>query len=114
MIDQARGNESQRESLPNGPGAAAVLAMGLGALMMSVLAMIADHSITVKEMMTFYTPTGPLSGVTTTAVVLWLVSWIALDIAWKRRNINGRIVGLGLVLLATGFVLMFPPVGDLF
>jgi len=114
MIDQAIGNESQPEGLPNGPGAAAVLAMGVGALIMSVLAIIADHSLAFKKMMMFYTPTGPLSGVTTTAVVLWLVSWFALDIAWKRRDVNGRIVGLGLFLLAIGFVLMFPPVGDLF
>jgi hypothetical protein len=114
MINRAIGNESERESLPNGPGAAAVLAMGIGSLFMSVLAIIADQSLLFKKMMMFYTPTGPLSGVTTTAVVLWLVSWIALDTAWKRRNVNGRIVGLGLFLLAIRFALMFPPIGDFF
>ena len=108
------GDKSQRETLPNGSGGAAILAMGIGSLMMAVLAIVADHSPVFKKMMIFYTPTGPLSGVTSTAVAIWLVSWVALDVAWKRRNINENVVRLGLYLLAIGFILMFPPVGDLF
>jgi hypothetical protein len=82
--------------------------------MMAVLAIIADHASTFKKLMIFYTPTGPLSGVTTTAIAIWLLSWVALDIAWKRRNVSPVIVPVGLCLLAIGFVIMFPPVGDLF
>lgn len=114
MTNRTTGDVSQPESLPNGPGAAAILAMGIGALVMAVLAIIADHSPVFKKTMIFYTPTGPLSGVTTTAAAIWLLSWIALDIAWKRRNVSGTIVRLGMYLLALGFILMFPPVADLF
>jgi len=81
---------------------------------MAAFAIIADHSSVFKRMMIFYTPTGPLSGVTTIAVVIWLVTWIALDVAWKRRDVDRKIVRVGLYLLAIGFILMFPPVGDLF
>lgn len=114
MTTRAIHNESKPQSLPNGPGAAAVLSMGIGSLAMAVLAIIADHSPAFKKLMIFYTPTGPLSGVTTTAIGLWLACWIGLDIVWKRRNVSGRMVHVGLYLLAIGFILMFPPVGDLF
>ncbi|HEU4634630.1 MAG TPA: hypothetical protein VFS41_00520 [Edaphobacter sp.] len=114
MTTRALRNEGQPESLPNGPGAAAVLSMGVGSLSMAVLAIAADHSPAFKKMMIFYTPTGPLSGVTTTAIVVWMVCWIVLDVAWKRQNVSGSMVHVGLYLLAIGFILMFPPVGDLF
>lgn len=107
-------NESQPTSLPNGSGAAAILAMGIGSVVMAALAIIADHAPIFKKMMIFYMPTGPLSGVTTTAVAIWLVSWIGLDLAWKRRNVNGGIVQVGFYLLVISFTLMCPPVGDLF
>jgi len=114
MTNETVGNESRRTSLPNGAGSAAILAMGIGSLVMAVLAIVADHSPVFKKMMIIYTATGPLSGVTTAAVAIWLVTWIALDVAWKRKNVDGRIVRVGLYLLAIGFILMFPPVGDLF
>jgi hypothetical protein len=100
--------------LPNGAGAAALFSAGLGALTLAVLAILADHSLAFKKLMIFYTPTGPLSGVTTTAIVLWLASWIALDLAWKRQHIHGRILAASLCLLAISFILMFPPIADLF
>ncbi len=113
MTDGEIGNV-RSPSLPNGSGAAAILAMGIGSVVMAALAIIADHSPIFKKRMTFYTPTGPLSGVTTTAIAIWLVSWIALDIAWNRRDVDERIVSVGLYLLAIGFTLMFSPVADLF
>lgn len=105
---------SQSERLPNGPGAAAVVAAGLGAVVLGVLAIVADHSAGVKREMIFYRPSGPLSGVSSLAVVVWLLSWIGLDVAWRRRQMPGWVVMAGLGLIAVGFVLMFPPVGDLF
>jgi hypothetical protein len=100
--------------LPNGAGSAAILAAGLASFMMAVLAIIADHASTFKKLMIFYTPTGPLSGVTTTAIAIWLLSWVVLDIAWRRRNVNEVIVPAGLCLLTIGFLLMVPLIGDLF
>ena len=82
--------------------------------MMAVLAILADHASAFRKLMIFYTPTGPLSGVTTTAITIWLLSWVVLDIAWRRRNVKEAIAPVGLCLLAIGFLLMFPPIGDLF
>jgi len=61
--------------LPNGSGAAAILAAGIGSFMVAVLAIAADNSAAVKSLLNFYRPSGPLSGVTTTAVLVWLIAW---------------------------------------
>ena len=38
--------------------------------------------------MNFYNPTGPLSGVTTLAIVLWLACWLILDWRWRKKNVT--------------------------
>ena len=57
---------------PNGAGAAAVLAAGFGSFAVAVFAILADKAAPIKSLMNFYKPTGPLSGVTTCAIVVWL------------------------------------------
>lgn len=114
MTNETAGNQRQIAQLPKGAGSAAILAAGLASFVMAVLAILADHSPVFKKLMIFYTPTGPLSGVTTSAIAIWLLSWVVLDIAWRRRNVNDIIVPIGLCLFAIGFLLMFPPIGDLF
>jgi hypothetical protein len=114
MIDRIAGEGMQRASLPNGPGAAILLSGGIGAFVLAVLAIVADHSLTFKKLMIFYTPTGALSGVTTTAITVWLVSWIVLAAAWKRRQVLPWWIDVAFGLVAISFLLMFPPVGDLF
>ena len=114
MIDKIAGEGMQRASLPNGPGAAILLSGGIGAFVLAVLAIVADHSLTFKKQMIFYTPTGALSGVTTTAITVWLVSWIVLEAAWKRRQVRPWWIDVAFGLVAISFLLMFPPIGDLF
>jgi len=107
-------NLDEHEPLPNGPGAAAILAMGIGATTMAVLAIVGDHSGPIRKFLIFYAPTGPLSGVTTLGTFAWIACWIALELTWKRRNVSQRVLHVGLALLALSFILMFPPIGDLF
>jgi hypothetical protein len=99
--------------LPNGAGAAAVFSVGLGVFTLSVLAIIGDHSASFRKLMIFYTPTGPLSGVTDTAVAVWILSWIGFDLLWRKSDSKDWAITFGVVLLAIGFVLMFPLVGDI-
>ena len=98
----------------NGAAAAALLSAGLGSLALAALAILGDHFPAFKKMMVFYTPTGALSGVTTVGVGVWLLSWVVLDLAWKRRTVPHAVLTLGVVLVVLSFVLMIPPVGDLF
>jgi hypothetical protein len=102
-------------ALTNGPGAAAVLAAGIGCFALAVLAVLGDKSAVVRSGLIFYKPIGPLSGVTTGAIVVWLFTWAILEWRWRKKTVAaGRINALALVLLVLSLMLTFPPVGDLF
>jgi hypothetical protein len=101
------------EPVPSGAAAAAMLAAGLGCFVLGVVAVAGDGSRTMAHLLTFYRPTGPLSGVTTTAIVCWLVAWAGWHRVWKGRTVAlGRISLLAWVLLGMGLLLTFPPFGD--
>jgi hypothetical protein len=101
--------------LPNGFGAAALLAAGIGAFMLSVLAVAADHIAPLQRAMVYYRPTGPLSGVTTSAIVIWLLAWFALERRWRNRTVALRPISVAaLTLLVLSLLLTFPPLSDLF
>jgi hypothetical protein len=100
---------------PNGAGAAAILAAGIGAFLVAVFAILADQSAAIKSLMIFSKPTGPLSGVTTCAIALWLAAWAILHARWRNRNVAlARVNAAALVLLFLGLLLTFPPIADLF
>jgi hypothetical protein len=100
---------------PSGAGAAAVLAAGVGSLALAVLAMAADRSATLQHLMVWYRPTGPLSGVTTSAIIVWLGVWGTLTVRWGKREVALRpICAISLALLVLGLLLTFPPLADLF
>jgi len=81
----------------------------------AVLALAGDKSAAIKSSLNFYRPTGPLSGVTTVAIVIWLVVWVLLGWRWRRRTVAaGRVIVAALVLLGLGLLLTFPPIADVF
>lgn len=98
----------------NGSGAAAALAAGIGACVLAVLAIVADDVPAVKSLMIFSKPTGPLSGVTTCAVVAWVLVWWMLERRWRAHTIAPRVFAAALLLLLAGVLLTFPPVATLF
>ena len=69
---------SEADPVPNGPGAAAILAAGVGCATLGILAMAGDASPTISKLLIFYNPTGALSGVTTVSIIVWLASWFVL------------------------------------
>src|SRR6516164_10871677 len=96
-MSQTRSNAE----IPNGPGGAAILAAGIGCAAMGILAFAGDASGAIGKFLNFYNPTGTLSGVSTLAIVAWLVSWFALDRAWHARTLNlTRVSVAAFVLLA--------------
>jgi hypothetical protein len=101
--------------MPNGPGAAAVLGASIGCFAMGVFSVAADKLPALARVLNFYKPTGPLSGVSTVSIVVWLASWAMLRYIWRQRNVNlGRTTGIAFLLLSCGALLTFSPVGDLF
>jgi hypothetical protein len=98
----------------NGSAAAAILAAGVGALALAVVADAADRIVPLQHAMIFYRPTGPLSGVTTTAIVIWLLTWFTLDRMWRNRTVALRPISVtAFAFLVLSLLLTFPPLADL-
>jgi hypothetical protein len=105
---------SKTPTLTNGSGAAAILSAGVGAFALAVLAIAGDRSAHVATSLVFYKPTGPLSGVTTVAILIWLFTWGILEWRWGNRTVPaGGINAAALILLGLSFLLTFPPIADL-
>lgn len=101
-------------AIPNGSGAAAMLAAAVGSLVLAVIAFAGDKSAPIKNSLNFYKPTGPLSGVTTVAIVVWLLVWGFLEWRWGKRTVAmSRINRASLAMLVLSILLTFPPIVDL-
>jgi hypothetical protein len=101
--------------LTNGSGAAAILAAAIGCFALAVLAIAGDKSAVIKNVLVFYSPTGVLSGVTTVAILTWLLTWAVLDLRWRKKTIPlAKIIRVAFALLLLSFLLTIPPIADLF
>lgn len=100
--------------LPTGPGAAAILAAGIGCLALGVFALAGDAVPAANRAFVFWQPTGALSGVSSTAVVVWLAAWYGLSRRWGSRNVNLVAVNLAAgAMVIAALLLTFPPFMDL-
>ncbi|MGO8814020.1 MAG: hypothetical protein ACLQVG_05045 [Terriglobia bacterium] len=100
--------------LPNGPAAAAILSAGIGCAGLGILAVIADASKPIARGLTFYLPTGPLSGVSSVAILLWLAAWFILARRWRAKSVAiAKVNATAFLLLVLGILLTFPPFADL-
>jgi hypothetical protein len=101
-------------AIPNGGAAAAILSSGIGCFFVGLFGLLGDAFPALAHFFNFYAPTGPLSGVTTTAIVIWLILWCILSRSWKGKALSmGKINTIAFLLLGMGFLLSFPPFGDL-
>jgi hypothetical protein len=115
MIAEEASIPVESAAVTNGSGAAAVLAAGIGSFALAVLAIAGDQVHSIQGMLVFYKPTGPLSGVTTTAILIWLFTWGILEWRWRNKTVAvGRTNALALILLVLSLLLTFPPIADLF
>jgi hypothetical protein len=102
------------DAIPNGPGAAAILAAGIGCAVVGILAFAGDASDAIGKLLNFHNATGTLSGVTTVAIIVWLLAWFALNRTWQMQTVSMAKVNVAAyILLAVGFLLTFPPFMDL-
>ena len=92
-----------------GKALAAMVAAGIGSAAVGVLTTLAEVSPGLKTVLNFYDPVGPLSGKTTVAVVIWLMTWYALARRWSARPpvMKSALVAT-FVLIGVGFVGTFP------
>src|SRR5262245_35417824 len=98
----------------NGPALAAIVAAGFGVVVLGLCTFFAEVSTATNNELNWWPPGGPLIGKTGMAVIAWLVTWGALHLMWRRREVSFRVwwaVTLGLIL--TGVLLTFPPIFQL-
>lgn len=94
---------------PHGPGLAAVLAAGIGALAMGLFVIANEAGVYAAP--SIYGPAGGLSGRSTFAVITWLVAWAVLHRRWRASSPDtGTVLRWTLILTVIGVVLCFPPV----
>ena len=99
----------------NGAAAAAILAAGIGSIALALITGVSDGSPALKTALTFSKPVGPLSGVTTVAVIIWIIAWGVLDQVWKKRDLPLTTINwAAIALLVLSLLLTFPPIGDHF
>jgi hypothetical protein len=100
---QEEGNSSLGVGIPltNGPAAAAILSAGAGCFFLGVLSVAADASKSIARLLTFYRPTGPLSGVSSLAIFLWLMIWFIMGKSWSIKTVAiSKVTVTALLLLA--------------
>ncbi|MBV2181451.1 MAG: hypothetical protein KUL86_09495 [Castellaniella sp.] len=111
MMTNATNNEISQ--LHNGPGAAALLAAGIGSAAMGIFSLLGDAFKSIGNFFNIYNPAGTLSGVSTGAIVVWVVAWAILSRRWAEADVNLRNVSIAsFVLLVIGFAFTFPPIMD--
>jgi membrane associated rhomboid family serine protease len=97
-----------------GAAGAAILSACLGCCTLGILAAIGDASKSAARSLTFWKPTGPLSGVSTLAIAIWLGAWIVLHGFWRERDCALlKVTIASSISLLVGFLLTFPPFEDL-
>ena len=107
---------NQESNLPNGPAAAALLAGGIGSVVMGFVTLLVEYNTKgpFATAMTWTKPVGPLSGKSSLAIIAFFVSWAILHYVWKDKETNfNQIATIALVLLIIGLILTFPPVWPL-
>lgn len=96
--------------IPNGDAAAALLAAGIGCFALGLAIILSEAVPPLRGVLTFSQSVGPLSGKSTVAVALWILSWVAWHRAWRNRTVSfPPVFATALLLIALGLLLSFPP-----
>jgi hypothetical protein len=97
----------------NGKAAAAIMAVGVASLALGILTLAGDAVPAAAALLNIWTPTGPLSGVTSLTIILWLMSWFFFSQRWAAREVNFKQVNvMAAIMIFAGLLLTFPPVMD--
>jgi hypothetical protein len=97
-------------SVPGANGAvwAALLAASIGGFAMGFVVLLNEAGVFAAP--SLYVPSGGVSGRTTIAAVVWLVSWGVLHTTWKSRQVDPRRIRLAMIILiGLGLLGCFPP-----
>ena len=99
-------------SRANGTAMACFLGAGVGAFAMGAIVLLNETGLFAAP--TLYAPAGGVTGRTTLATIVWLLSWGVLHHWWKAREVpSARVYAVTLILVALGVLGTFPPAWEL-
>ena len=94
---------------PFGAAAAAMIAAGIGALVLGVLTTLNEASTSVHDFLAFNDGVGPLAGKTIFGGAAFFVAWAVLHGLWRDKNPAVRtVIWATVILLALGVLGTFP------
>jgi hypothetical protein len=94
---------------PSGPAAAAMLAAGVGALVLGIFTTLSEGVVAIHDWLQFNDGVGPLSGKTILAVATFFGAWALLTVAWRHSNPPlKKVAVITTALVILGFVGTFP------
>jgi hypothetical protein len=103
---------------PDGPGAAVMMAAGIGIFVTGLFTVLSEASVAIHdwlESLEFGRGVGPLAGKTILGSAGFFASWIVLGVAWRTKELDlRRWFWIALALGVIGAVMMFPPVFQAF
>ncbi len=109
-------NDTETTETFDGPIWAAILAAAIGCACFGALVDAAEASRDFSKSLSFYDPTGDLSGKSTLAIVAWLAAWLGLQLRWKKKNLQkpATVMLASIVLILSALLMTFPPFINLF
>jgi len=118
IVDAPEVDALHLDERPDGPGAAAMMAAGIGIFVLGLFTLLSEASVSIHdwlESLEFGRGVGPLAGKTILGTVGFFASWLILGIAWRTKELDlRRWFWIALTLGVVGAVLMFPPVFQAF
>ncbi|MFE9446139.1 hypothetical protein ACFYO2_46225 [Streptomyces sp. NPDC006602] len=110
-VEEAQQAASDADGAVPGSAAAALLACGVASTVLGAAVVASDANLAAKEWFTLHEGVGPLAGKTTLATVAYLLSWLVLHVALRRRTVRGRTTVIATAALVTvGLLFTFPPI----
>jgi hypothetical protein len=101
--------ERMRDEAATGAALASFLAVGIGTFALGLIVILNEAGL--FSVPAVYGPAGGVSGRTTLAAAIWLVTWAALHRRWNERQPDTRrVFTVTLVLIGLGVLLTFPPI----
>jgi hypothetical protein len=118
IVDAPEVDALHLDERPDGPGAAVMMAAGIGIFVLGLFTLVSEASVSIHdwlESLEFGRGVGPLAGKTILGTVGFFASWIVLGIAWRTKELDlRRWFWIALAFGVVGAVMMFPPVFQAF